>query len=87
MYRSHVLKKCILSGARFLERRVAAADCYVIGIPVYDGVGLLDVSVPLERFNRWHQRARLVIPALPHDPAAVIARGRTRARRAGGRST
>ena len=66
---------------------MAEADDYIIGIPVYDGVGLLDVSVPLERFNRWHQRARLVIPALPRDPAAALARGRTRARRAGGHST
>lgn len=41
---------------------MAETDCYSIGIPVYDGVDLLDVSVPFELFNWMAQVEPDIVP-------------------------
>jgi transcriptional regulator GlxA family with amidase domain len=48
------------------------SDPYVIGIPVYDGVDLLDVSVPYELFNWMAQIEPTVITGAPRREVKLV---------------
>jgi len=51
---------------------MAEADCYSIGIPVYDGVDLLDVSVPFELFNWMAQVEPDIVPTAKQRQVQLV---------------